>query len=150
MRKLLISIFVLICFTDGEAQKATNSYGKIAVAITKEKKPKRIYSKVEIQSAFPRGDTDWVQKVERQINQQLLSLKRIKKGKYLVSVQFVVDKNGDFSDIRSLTNYGYGMEEAVLRVLKKGSFWRPALQREGRQIKSYRTSIITMPLSEEN
>ena len=41
-------------------------------------------------------------------------------GTYTVYVQFVVSKDGNISDVRALTNHGYGMEEEAVRVIKKG------------------------------
>ena len=49
-------------------------------------------------------------------------------GTYTVYVQFVVDKEGNISDVKALTNHGYGMEEEAVRVIKKGPNWTPAIQ----------------------
>ncbi|HMT75582.1 MAG TPA: energy transducer TonB, partial [Chitinophagaceae bacterium] len=63
-------------------------------------------------------------------------------GKYTVILQFIVDKQGQPYDIRSLTNHGYGMEEEVMRVIKKGPNWTPAIQ-NGRPVKAYKKQPVT-------
>ena len=44
-------------------------------------------------------------------------------GTYTVVVQFVVDKEGNVSDVKALTSHGYGMEDEAVRVIKKGPQW---------------------------
>jgi hypothetical protein len=75
---------------------------------------------VEIKSAFPGGDSSWVQSIEKSINQSISYKNGAKKGKYIVSVAFVVAKDGSLSDIRCVNDpVGFGMEAVVIRVLKK-------------------------------
>jgi len=40
-------------------------------------------------------------------------------GHYSVVIRFVVDKEGNVSDIEALTNHGYGMEQEAIRAIKK-------------------------------
>ena len=54
----------------------------------------------------------------------------------------MVDTNGTVSDIKPLTNLGYGMEQEAVRVLKKATKWEPAIQ-NGRKVKAYRRQKIT-------
>jgi len=121
------------------AQTATKSYGRVDVEITKEKKPKMIYTKVEIKSAFRGGDSSWIQSLEKTLNQSIQYKNGAKAGKYIVSVAFVVDKEGNISDVRCINDpVGFGMEEQVLRAIKKKATWFPSSQ--GVPVRSYRTS----------
>jgi periplasmic protein TonB len=120
---------VLLCFflvATSYGQTGTNSYGKIAVEITKQKRPKRIFTKVEITSAFPHGDSAWVKSLENSLNRSIPFRNGAPLGNYVVYVQFVVTKDGGISDVRPLTNHGYGMEAEVVRALKKNTKWEPA------------------------
>jgi len=63
-------------------------------------------------------------------------------GDYTIEVQFVVDVDGNVSDIKPLTNLGYGMEQEAVRVLKKATKWEPAIQ-NGHKVKAYRKQRIT-------
>jgi len=125
MRNFQLVFLCFICVFNGYGQATTKSYGKIAVEITKEKHPKKIYAKVEIMLPFPGGDSSWVQSVEKDINRSLPFRNGAKKGKYIVSVQFVTDKNGSLSDIKCLSDPGFGMGQEVTRVLKKKAVWLP-------------------------
>ena len=53
-------------------------------------------------------------------------------GTYTTIVIFIVDKEGNISDVKALTAHGFGMEEEVIRVIKNGPKWIPAIQ-NGRQ-----------------
>ena len=58
-----------------------------------------------------------------------------------VYLQFVVDKNGNVSDVKVVKGIGFGCDEEAMRVIKKGPKWNPARQR-GRAVKSR----VTFPL----
>lgn len=63
---------------------------------------------------------------------------RPKRGKYTVEVQFILDKEGRVSDVKALTNNGYGLEEAAVRTIKKFPRWEPAMG-NGRKVMRYRS-----------
>ncbi|MCG2612995.1 energy transducer TonB [Terrimonas sp. NA20] len=69
-------------------------------------------------------------------------------GRYQVVVQFVVDIDGSVSDIKPISNAGFGMEQEAIRVLKKATKWEPAIQ-NGRQVKAYRRQPITFQVDGE-
>jgi len=69
-------------------------------------------------------------------------------GVYKVIIQFVVDVEGNVSDIKAVTNHGYGMEQEAIRVLKKATRWIPANQ-NGRPVKAYRQQPITFKVMAE-
>jgi protein TonB len=68
-------------------------------------------------------------------------------GKYTVLVEFVVDLEGNVSDLKALTNHGYGMEQEAIRALKKATKWEPAFQ-NGQHVKAYRKQPITFVVEE--
>jgi hypothetical protein len=115
MRNLQLALLCFICVSKSYGQTVTNTYGRIDVEITKEKNPKKIYAKVEIKSAFPGGDSSWVQSLEKKL-----------KGEYIVSVAFIVVKDGSIADVRCLSDPGFGMCAEVVRAIKKGPKWTPA------------------------
>ena len=65
---------------------------------------------------------------------------------YQVIVQFIVSKDGTISDIKAETSLGYGMEEEVIRVIKKCPKWTPAMQ-NGKPVNAYRRQPITFAVS---
>ena len=122
--------------------------GKKRVEVKKEEDENKIFDKVEIEASFPGGDSKWRQYLERNANGQVATDNGAPEGTYTTLVQFVVDKEGNISDVRALTNHGYGMEEEAIRVIKKGPKWTPAVQ-NGRQVKAYRKQPITFRVESE-
>lgn len=57
MRNFQLALLCFIYVAKSYGQTVANRYGRIDVEITKEKNPKRAYTKVEIKRAFPGGDS---------------------------------------------------------------------------------------------
>lgn len=122
--------------------------GKQIVEVKKEEDENKIFDKVEIEASFPGGDAKWRQYLERNAQGQVATDNGAPEGTYTTVVQFVVDKEGNISDVRALTNHGYGMEQEAMRVIKKGPKWIPAVQ-NGRQVKAFRKQPITFQVQGE-
>lgn len=133
---------------EGIAAPVDIDQGKQIVVEKKEDDENKIFDKVEIEASFPGGDSKWRQYLERNANGQVATDNGAPEGTYTTVVQFVVDKEGNISDVRALTNHGYGMEEEAIRVIKKGPKWSPAVQ-NGRQVKAYRKQPITFRVEAE-
>jgi protein TonB len=122
--------------------------GKQIVEEKKEEDENKIFDKVEIEAKFPGGDGKWRQYLERNCNAQVATDAGAPEGTYTTVVQFVVDKEGNISDVKAMTNHGYGMEEEAVRTIKKGPNWTPAVQ-NGRPVKAYRKQPITFQVTGE-
>jgi protein TonB len=122
--------------------------GKQIVEEKKEEDENKIFEKVEVEASFPGGDGKWRQYLERNCNGQVATDEGAPEGTYSVVVQFVVDKEGNISDVKALTSHGYGMEAEAIRTIKKGPKWSPAVQ-NGRQVKAYRKQPITFQVQSE-
>jgi len=128
--------------TDVPAPPVVIDEGKKIVEEKKVEDENKIFDKVEIEAAFPGGDIAWRKYLTNNLNANTPVDNGAPAGKYTVYVQFVVDKEGNISDVKPLTNNGYGMEQEAVRVIKKGPNWTPAVQ-NGRQVKAYRKQPIT-------
>jgi protein TonB len=122
--------------------------GKQVIEEKKDDDDNKIFDKVEVEASFPGGEGKWRQYLERNCNGQVASDEGAPEGNYTTVVQFVVDKEGNISDVKSLTNLGYGMEGEAMRVIKKGPNWKPANQ-NGRAVKAYRKQPITFVVTAE-
>jgi len=91
---------------------------------------------------------NWKSFLERNLNANVPVDNGAPAGHYSVVIQFVVDKEGNVSDIKALTNHGYGLEEEALRVIRKATKWEPAIQ-NGYKVKAYRKQVITFEVNEE-
>ncbi len=100
------------------------------------------FERVEEEVSFPGGENAWLQYLQKNIDTNIPTKKKAPAGTYTVIVQFILDREGNISDVRALTNHGYGVEDEVLRVIKKTSRWTPAKQ-NGRIVKAYRKQAVT-------
>jgi protein TonB len=142
---------------DVKAQEGVKDEGIVAPVeidqgkqIIEEKKEdeNRIFEKVEIEASFKGGEAAWKKYLERNLNANVGPDNGAPPGTYTVYVQFVVSKDGSISDVKALTNHGYGMEAEAIRVIKKGPAWVPAVQ-NGRNVNAYRKQPITFQVTEE-
>jgi protein TonB len=101
-----------------------------------------IYTKVDKEAQF-RG---WAEYLQKNLKANVPIKKGAPNGTYTVIVDFIVSKDGTISDTKAETNFGYGMEEEVIRVIKKGPKWIPGSQ-NGRFVNSYRRQPITFLVS---
>lgn len=118
--------------------------GKQVVEAPKEDENK-VFTKVEIEAAFA---GDWSKYLQRNLNADVAINAGAPTGQYTVVVQFIVDKEGNVSDVKALTGHGYGMEGEAMRAIKKAPKWTPAVQ-NGRQVKAYRKQPITFVVAEQ-
>ena len=107
-----------------------------------------VFIHVEIPAEFPGGPGAWSRFLHNHLNSNTPMDNGAPVGSYTVMVQFIVDKEGNISDVKALTNHGYGMEEEAIRVIKKGPQWTPAIQ-NGRKVNAYRRQPVTFIYSEE-
>jgi len=119
--------------------------GKAVVEAPKKEDENQVFTKVEIEARFA---GDWSRFLQRTLNAETPVNNGAPAGQYTVIVQFIVDKQGAISDVKALTNHGYGMEEEAIRAIKKAQKWEPAVQ-NGRQVNAYRKQPITFVVSEE-
>jgi periplasmic protein TonB len=122
--------------------------GKAVIAAPKdETNYDQTFTKVEIDAEFPGGLSAWKRYLERNLNQNVASDNGAPAGTYRVVVQFIVDKEGNVSDVKPMTSFGYGLEQEAVRAIKNGPKWTPAIQ-NGRQVKAYRSQPITFIVPE--
>jgi len=107
-----------------------------------------IVDKVEVEASFAGGDMAWRAFVQNNLKSNVPVKHKAPVGAYTVVIQFVVDKEGNISDIKALTNHGYGMEKEVMRIIKKSPKWTPAYQ-NNRPVKAYRKQPVTFVISKE-
>ena len=101
-----------------------------------------VFEKVEVEAAFRGGEKEWRNYLNRNLDVNVPLKNGCKSGTYTVVVQFIVAKDGRVSDVRPLTNNGFGMEEEAMRMIRKGPDWIPAIQ-NGHNVKAYRRQPFT-------
>ena len=107
-----------------------------------------IFARVEVEASFPGGLAGWQNFLFTHLKANTPIRRKAPAGTYTVTVQFIVDRQGELSDVKALTAHGYGMEEEVMRVVRKSPRWLPALQ-NGRKVKAYRRQPVTFVVSDK-
>lgn len=136
--KMVLSILLLFVVSKNFAQQK-------AVADTTDANSV-IFSRVEVEAGFPGGQPAWQIFLEKNLKGDVPVNNGAPVGIYRVLVQFVVSKEGFVSDVKSITNLGYGMEQEVVRTIKKSGVWIPA-QQDKRFVKAYRTQPVVFMVS---
>jgi periplasmic protein TonB len=99
---------------------------------------------VEIESQYPGGISAWSAFLYRNLVYPQQAIDDGKQG--TVYVQFIVDLEGNVSDVKAVS----GPEEfytAAISVIKKSGKWTVAIQ-NGRKVKSYKKQPITFKLAD--
>jgi protein TonB len=105
----------------------------------------KTFTKVEIESEYPGGAAAWQRYLNRNLRYPQEAIDNEVQG--AVVVQFIVDKEGNVSDVEAISGPNELRAEAV-RVIKKSGKWTPAVQ-NGRQVKSYKKQPIVFRLESE-
>ncbi len=116
--------------------------------IVKPSADNKIFTKVEIDPAFPGGEEKWKKYLMKNLNGNIPIENKAPINSYTVVVQFLVNTNGYLSDVKGLTNHGYGLEEEAVRIIRKGPKWIPAIQ-NGKQVNAVKKQPITFVIKEE-
>jgi len=109
--------------------------------------PNTVFTKVEVEAQFPGGEGKWNQYVQREVEKNIDDL--VDDGQAgTCEVQFIVDKEGNVSNVEALSMKGSKLAEVAVNAIKRGPKWIPAIQ-NGRQVKAWRRQKITFRLPDE-
>jgi len=101
--------------------------------------------KVEIESEYPGGLNAWQRFLNKNLHYPQQAIDQEIQG--FVMVQFIVDREGNVSEVQAVSGPDELRAEAV-RVIKKSGKWTPAIQ-NGRPVKSYKRQPIGFRLAAE-
>ena len=105
----------------------------------------KTFTKVEIESEYPGGTAAWQRYLNKTLRYPQDAIDNEIQG--TVVIQFIVDKEGNVSDVEAISGPEELRGEAV-RVIRKSGKWTPAVQ-NGRQVKSYKKQPIVFRLETE-
>ena len=103
----------------------------------------KVFTKVENPAEFPGGQDAWRRYLERSLQYPEAAQENGTQG--VVRVQFIVDKEGNISEVQALNDPGEGLAEEAVRIIKKGPKWKPAEQ-NGRKVIYRHIQSITFRL----
>ncbi|MGI8951458.1 MAG: energy transducer TonB [Chitinophagaceae bacterium] len=103
------------------------------------------FKTVQIEAKFP---GNWTSYLQRNLNADVPVQNGAPAGNYTVVVSFLVDKEGNISEVQALNDPGYGIGAEAERVIKKGPKWIPAVQ-NGRNVIYRQKQPITFQVTEQ-
>jgi len=108
-----------------------------APKIEKDLNPKKnndpIFYTAEKPAAFPGGSDGWVKYLSKNLKIDLPVKNGAPVGSYNVVLNFVVQSNGEVTNIEAIKNPGYGTAAEAIRMIEKGPKWIPA-QQNGKKV----------------
>lgn len=123
-------------------QAPVEDKGTQVVEVKKDDDENKIFTKVEVEAAFPGGEAAWRNYLQKNLDANVPVDNGASEGKYTVIVKFVVSRDGSLSDVTCENDPGSGMCQEAVRVIKKTKNWTPAIQ-NGRNVNAYRRQPIT-------
>jgi protein TonB len=126
---------------------AASDGGKGIIEVPKAKPAEdyeKTFLKVEIESEYPGGAAAWKRYLNKNFHYPEEGLSNEIQG--VVIVQFIVDKEGNVSDVQAVSGPEEGgLREEAIRVIRKSGTWIPAVQ-NGRKVKSYKKQPVIFKL----
>jgi protein TonB len=120
------------------------SVGNVITPKTAEIDYSSIFTKVENPAEFPGGAGEWSRYLQKNLR---YPDKAIDNGTQdVVRVQFIVDKDGNISEVQALNDPGDGLAEEAVRIIKRGPKWKPAEQ-NGQKVIFRNIQAITFRLN---
>jgi len=133
---------------DGTAAPPVSETGKGVVEAPKKEEDDAPFMRVEVDASFPGGPAAWLRFMNKNLRYPDDAMSNGIAG--TVMVQFIVDKEGNVSDVQAISGPEQGgLREEAIRVIKKSGKWTPALQ-NGRYVKAYRRQPVTFQVGSDN
>ena len=130
-------------FDDVVAPPVSDKQGVIEAPKQKDEEDwEKTFLSVQIESEYPGGIESWKRFLGKSLHYPEDAIEKEIEGTVLV--QFIVDKEGNVSDVSAISGPNELRGEAE-RVIKKSGKWIPASQ-NGRKVKSYKKQPITFRL----
>jgi periplasmic protein TonB len=133
--------------SDVVAPPVEQSTGQVEAPKAQEEDYDKEFKTVQIEAKFPGGNAACLKYLQRNLNADAPTENGAPSGNYTVIVSFLVDKNGNISEVQALNDPGYGTASEAVRVIKKGPAWQPAVQ-NGRNVIYRQKQSVTFQVVE--
>ena len=107
----------------------------------------KVFTKVEIEAAFPGGEAGWSRYVKKEIESHIDELTDAGESG-TCRVKFIVSKDGSVSAVEALTMKGSKLAEIATNAIRKGPKWTPA-QQNGRMVNAFREQPVTFTIQDQ-
>ena len=149
MKAFVLAVFVIVYSTSCFAQEDSSNHKSTDDVV--------IFEKVQQPAEFPGGIEGWSKYLQSKLNARLGTkyiplVKGQKTAKATVVVDFIIDKDGNVSDVHAEKTIPSDVHPALIneaiRVIEKGPKWIPAKQ-NGKLVKYRHRQNITWQVMEE-
>lgn len=103
---------------------------------------------VQKQAEFPGGQKAWQSFLKENMDTDVPVRNGAPTGKYIVLVSFIIDKEGNLSELKAENDPGFGTKEEALKIMKQSPRWIPATQ-NGKNIIYRQRQIVGFLVSED-
>ena len=87
-----------------------------------------VFHRAQKPASFPGGTEGWSKYLMNNLDRNLPYKNNAVPGKYIVKLNFVINKVGEVENVIAENNPGYGTASEAIRVIEKGPKWIPAEQ----------------------
>ena len=142
--KLFLTLFCLLSILSSRAQETATHIDTTLHAQDTTQSAEidndKTFTKVEIEASYPGGNPAWLRFLVKNLRYPDKAQMHNIMGD--VMVQFIVDKDGNVSDIEAISGPDQGgLREEAVRMIKLSGKWTPGMQ-NGRQVRSYKRQMI--------
>lgn len=138
MKTSLTPLILSVCFIFPAAVRAQTTPTPTQIDTSS-----KTYTKVEIESEFPGGPKAWFKFLSEHLVYPKKAIRKKIEGTVLL--QFIVDKQGNITDLQALSGDPI-LQEAALKAMAESPKWVPAVQ-NGRVVKSYKKQPIIFKIT---
>jgi len=119
----------------------TKSTGPVTAPVVTENYEREFHT-VQVQASFPGGPGAWQKFLERNLRQDVAVESGAPPADYVVVVSFLVDRDGNVTEVKAETDPGYGTAAEAVRVIQRSGKWTPAIQNGRNVIYRQKQSIV--------
>lgn len=105
------------------------------------------FKTVQIMAKFPGGPEAWIKYLQRNLRSEVPIENGATTGRLTVVVSFLVDKEGNISEVKADNDPGFGTAQEAVRVIQRGPKWQPAVQ-NGRNVIYRQKQSVTFDVTE--
>jgi beta-lactamase regulating signal transducer with metallopeptidase domain len=107
-----------------------------------ERNEEPVFSEVEIPAQFPGGQDEWRKYLTKNLKADIAVKEGWKPGTYNVTIQFIIDKEGNLSKFEAMNYIGSKTAQHCIDIIKNGPKWIPAEQ-NGKKVNTYYKQPVT-------
>jgi len=101
------------------------------------------------EAEFQDGNEGWKNYLIKTVNTEVPVKNGAPLGTYQVIIRFIITTDGKIANVHAETDWGYGMEEEVIRIIKKSPPWR-SLIILGKKENAFRRQPLIFVVSQED